>query len=74
MHKSQEGSLENQIAGLKYYVAGNPNWQLYRVYSDQDSGGNTYRQGFQDLIFDCYENRIEVVLVKINRPIRQGHG
>ena len=64
MHKAQEDSLENQIAGLKHYVAGNPNWQLYRVYTDQDSGGNTYRQGFQDMIFDCYENRIDIVLVK----------
>jgi site-specific DNA recombinase len=64
MHKAQEDSLENQIAGLKHYVADNPNWQLYRVYTDQDSGGNTYRQGFQDMIFDCYENKIDIVLVK----------
>lgn len=26
MHKTQEDRLENQIARLKHYVAGNPNW------------------------------------------------
>jgi site-specific DNA recombinase len=64
MQKSQEESLDNQITGLKQMVAYDPNWELYRIYTDQDSGGNVFRPGFQQLIFDCYENRIDIVLVK----------
>ena len=37
---------------------------LYEVYTDKDSGGNVARYGFQKMIFDCYENRIDIVVVK----------
>jgi DNA invertase Pin-like site-specific DNA recombinase len=53
-----------QIKTLKQYVAYNPKWKLCDVYTDKDSGGNVARPGFQKLIFDCYENRIDIVLVK----------
>lgn len=39
-------------------------WRLYNVYTDKDSGGNVFRPGFQQLINDCYDNLIDVVLVK----------
>ena len=45
-------------------MATNPEWMLYNVYSDKDTGGNVFRPGFQKLIFDCYENQIDIVLVK----------
>lgn len=63
-HESQEESLDIQIESLKYVVDGTPGWSLYKVYSDRDSGGNLFRPGFQELIFDCYENLIDIVLVK----------
>lgn len=63
-HEAQEESLDIQIKTLKQVVADNPKWMLYRVYSDRDSGGNVFRPDFQKLIFDCYENRIDIVLVK----------
>ncbi len=63
-HEAQEDSLDIQIKTLKQVVADNPKWMLYRVYSDKDSGGNVFRPDFQKLIFDCYENRIDIVLVK----------
>lgn len=63
-HESQEESLDIQIKTLKQIVANNPKWKLYDIYSDKDSGGNVFRPGFQKLIFDCYENRIDIVLVK----------
>ena len=63
-HESQDESLDIQIETLKYIVAGTPGWSLYKVYSDKDSGGNLSRPGFQKLIFDCYENRVDIVLVK----------
>ena len=63
-HESQEESLDIQIKTLKQVVATNPKWKLHNVYTDKDSGGNVARPGFQKLIFDCYENRIDIVLVK----------
>jgi len=63
-HEAQEESLDIQIKTLKQVVSDNPKWMLYRVYTDKDSGGNVFRPDFQKLIFDCYENRIDIVLVK----------
>jgi len=63
-HESQEESLDIQIETLKQIVASNHEWNLYHVYSDKDSGGNVFRPGIQKLIFDCYENLIDIVLVK----------
>lgn len=63
-HESQDESLDIQIKTLKQVVENNPKWRLYEIYSDKDSGGNVARYGFQKLISDCYENRIDKVLVK----------
>ncbi|WP_052953951.1 recombinase family protein [Clostridium sp. C8] len=63
-HDSQEESLEAQMEGLKQIVKNNSDWSLFKVYTDKDSGGNTFRFGFQNMIFDCYENHIDIVLVK----------
>lgn len=63
-HEAQEESLDIQIKTLKQVVADNPKWMLYHVYSDKDSGGNVFRPDFQKLIFDCYENRVDIILVK----------
>ncbi len=56
--------MDIQIKTLKQVVENNPKWKLYEIYSDKDSGGNVARYGFQKLISDCYENRIDIVLVK----------
>ncbi|KAF0194233.1 MAG: site-specific recombinase DNA invertase Pin [Bacillota bacterium] len=63
-HEAQEESLDIQIKTLKQVVADNPKWMHYHVYSDKDSGGNVFRPDFQKLIFDCYEYRIDIVLLK----------
>lgn len=63
-HESQDESLDIQIKTLKQVVESNSKWRLYEIYSDKDSGGNVARYGFQKLISDCYENRIDIVLVK----------
>jgi DNA invertase Pin-like site-specific DNA recombinase len=63
-YESQEESLDIKTATLKQVVAYNPKWKLYHIYTEQDSGGNVFRPGFQKTIFDCYENRINIVLVK----------
>lgn len=67
MHESKDESLDIQIKTLKEVVENNPKWRLYEIYSDKDSGGNVFRPDFQKLIFDCYENRIDIVLVKTLR-------
>lgn len=56
--------MEIQVQTLKQLIAYNPKWKLYEVYTDRDSGGNVARHGFQKMISDCYENRIDIVLVK----------
>lgn len=61
---SQEESLEAQKYGLQQVVKNNPNWRLSRVCEDKDSGGNTYRPGFQKMILDSYENIFDIILVK----------
>ncbi len=63
-HGSQDESLEAQVAMLKEYVAWHPDWTIYKVYTDRDSGGNVARWGFQEMILDAYENRFSIVLVK----------
>lgn len=45
-HESQDESLDIQIKTLKQYVACNPKWMLYEVYTDKDSGGNAARYAF----------------------------
>ncbi|WP_141722830.1 recombinase family protein [Cellulosilyticum sp. I15G10I2] len=63
-HYSQEESLEAQKYGLQQIVKINPNWTLFKVYEDQDSGGNTHRPGFRCMLLDCYENLFDIILVK----------
>ncbi len=61
---SQEESLEAQKNGLQKVVNDNPNWILFKVYADTDSGKNIYRSGFREMIFDSYENYFDIILVK----------
>lgn len=46
------------------YAALHPEWTLYKVYTDRDSGGNTTRWGFRQMIMDAYDHRFRIVLVK----------
>ncbi len=63
-HGSQDESLETQIAMLKDYAALHPEWTLYKIYTDRDSGGNTARWGFREMIINAYDHRFRIVLVK----------
>jgi len=62
--ESQADSLETQKDGLLEIVKKDPNWTLYKIYEDQDSGGNTSRPGFQSMIWDSYDNRFDIIIVK----------
>ena len=64
MQESQDESLEIQIKKLEQIVATTPGWMLFTVYSDKDTGDNVFCPWFQQLIFDCYEDKFDIVLVK----------
>lgn len=61
---SQEESLDAQRKGLQKIINDNPNWILFKVYTDTESGKNIYRPGFQEIISDSYENYFDIILVK----------
>lgn len=61
---SQEESLDAQRKGLQKIINDNPNWILFKVYTDTESGKNMYRPGFQEIISDSYENYFDIILVK----------
>ncbi|WP_341478095.1 recombinase family protein [Clostridium sporogenes] len=61
---SQEDSLDAQKKGLQKIINDNPNCILFKVYTDTESGKNIYRPGFQEMIFDSYENYFDIILVK----------
>lgn len=64
LYEVQEESLRNQKFGLTEVINRNPDWSLVRTYEDRDSGGNTFRPGFQHMISDAYEHDFDIILVK----------
>lgn len=62
-HESKDERLDIQIEILKQVVENNSKWKLCKVYTDKYFGDNVDRLAFQKLIYDCYENRIDIVLV-----------
>lgn len=61
---SQEKSLEAQKNGLEEVIKNNPDWTLFKTYTDMGSGKNIYRPGFHEMILDSYENCFEIILTK----------
>ena len=58
-------SIENQIAVLEKFVDMTPGWSRTRIYVDDGaSGANFNRRGFQDMMEDVRQGRINLVLVK----------
>ncbi len=63
--EKQTNSLENQISYLKIEIAEHPFWVLVDVYTDRRSGrSNKNRPGFKRLMKDCYDGKIDLILVK----------
>ena len=59
-------SLSAQISYYSTLIQGNPEWEYAGVYADAGiSGTDTrLRQRFQDLIADCEDGKIDIVLTK----------
>ena len=63
--KDQLESLTVQISALTNHVAYLPTHVLYDTYIDIASGSNVVgRPGFQRLVKDCQENKIQYVITK----------
>lgn len=41
-----------------------PNWTLYRIYENQNSGKDTFRPGFQSMMRDAFDGLFDIILVK----------
>ncbi|MDY5159629.1 recombinase family protein [Actinotignum urinale] len=58
-------SLSAQVSYYNKLIQGNPDWVYAGVYSDSGiSGTSKNRPGFQQLLTDCRDGKIDVVLTK----------
>ena len=63
--EEQTESFETQRAYYEAYIRCNPNWQLVEIYSDRRSATSAeHRPGFQQMMADAREKKIDVLLVK----------
>ena len=62
----QEDSFERQVDYYTRYISSNPKWKFVKVYSDPGVSGTRAekRPGFQEMIKDCKEGKINKILVK----------
>lgn len=64
-HYKESESIKNQRLLLKEYINNNPEYTLYKEYCDENlSGAGTYRPAFEELIKDCKNHKIDIVLCK----------
>ena len=63
---SQEESFETQIAAYERLIRGNPEWEYAGIYSDEGKSATSarHRAGFQRMIADALEGKIDIILVK----------
>ena len=63
--EEQENSLENQIKHYKELIQSNPEYEYAGVYSDfAISGFKEKRPGFQQMLSDAREGKIDLILTK----------
>ena len=60
----QEDSFETQVRAYERMIRSNPKWEYVSVYSDEKSGTSDKREGFQQMISDAEDGRIQYILVK----------
>ena len=64
-HEEQETSYEAQKTHFTNLIEGNPEWELVRIYADEESGTRVYkREEFMRMIQDCQDKKIDLVLTK----------
>ena len=62
----QEGSFETQKQYYESYIGRNPGWELAGIYADKGISGTHMknRPAFQQMISDCKNGKIEIVVTK----------
>lgn len=64
-YKNGTDSLLNQEEMALEYIKNKPDMRLYKVYSDNGkTGSNFERQGFQDMMYDVYNGKVNCIIVK----------
>lgn len=64
-YKNGTESLVNQEEMIREYIKGKENMKLYKVYSDNgETGTNFDRQGFQNMMYDVYNGKVNCIIVK----------
>ncbi|MBR1658547.1 MAG: recombinase family protein [Synergistaceae bacterium] len=63
--EEQEDSIETQSNYYQSYIASHDDWDFAGIYSDEKSGLDAEkRKGFQQMIKDALEGRVDYILVK----------
>ena len=58
-------SLSAQVSYYNNYITNHPGWELIEIYSDEGiSGTKEDRPGFQKMLEDCRNNRIDLIIAK----------
>lgn len=60
----QEDSFETQIQTYTHLIQANPAWTFSGIYTDEKSGLSDRREGFQRMIADALDGKIQYILVK----------
>lgn len=63
-YEEQEQSLENQIEFYAAYIQKHPSWDFAGIYFDKASWVRTKRSGYRNLLKDCDQRKIDLILVK----------
>ncbi len=64
--EEQATSFNNQVQEWTDRINKNPDWEFVKVYSDEGKSGTSIKKrlGFQEMIRDCHEGKIDLILVK----------
>ena len=64
-YKNGTDSLATQEEMALEYLKDKADMKLYKVYSDNgETGSNFERQGFQDMMYDVYNGKVNCIIVK----------
>ena len=64
-YKNGTDSLATQEEMALEYMKNKADMKLYKVYSDNgETGSNFERQGFQDMMYDVYNGKVNCIIVK----------
>lgn len=70
--ENQKTSIPTQIKLFENYIK-EKGWELYKVYTDEESGSKSNREGIQHLLSDAKAKKFDIVLAKeLSRISRNG--